>query len=169
DLDRILAVRPDHAEALRLREEVAARLTRQAEEAAARGERDEARALYRRAMAFAADDAELEAAVAALDEPPPPSTPPGVRTRPPAVTEDQEVVLSATLEPGVEVGARARPRFIVKRGSRQVGRAIDATLAEDGRTYEARYTFASAGTHRLIFRIGSGDDRIEMAIDVEVQ
>src|SRR5690606_11053634 len=30
-------------------------------------------------------------------------------------------------------------------------------------------TFASPGTHRVIFRIGSGDDRIEMAVDVEVQ
>ncbi|HEY8431319.1 MAG TPA: protein kinase [Sandaracinaceae bacterium] len=167
--DRILAVRPDHAEALRLREEVAERLSRRAREAAERGQREEARALYRRAMAFAADDAELEAALAALDEPPPPATPPGVRTRPAAVTEDREVVLSATLEPGVEVGERTRPRFVIKRGSRQVGRAIDATPTEDGRTFEASYTFASPGTHRVIFRIGSGDDRIEMAVDVEVQ
>ncbi|MCZ7685741.1 MAG: hypothetical protein M5U28_45960 [Sandaracinaceae bacterium] len=93
----------------------------------------------------------------------------GVRTRPVAVVERAEVVLSATLEPGVEPAPGARPRFVIRRGARQIGQPVEATATEDGRTYEAPYTFADAGTHRVLFQLGTGDDRVEMAVDVEVQ
>ncbi|HJL20023.1 MAG TPA: protein kinase, partial [Sandaracinaceae bacterium LLY-WYZ-13_1] len=166
--DRILEVRPEHGEARRLREEVASRLMRQAASEAERGDREAARATYRRALAFAADDAPIEEAVAALDEPAPTRPAPGVRTRPAHVVEDREITLVAVLEPDVEVGERTRPRFVLKRGRRQVGRSIEASLGEDGVSWEAAHTIARPGTYQLLFRIGRGSDRIERSADIEV-
>jgi hypothetical protein len=83
------------------------------------------------------------------------------------VIERSEIVLSAVLEPGVEVGARTRPRFVIKHNDRQVGQSVDATRADDG-SFEAQYTFTSSGTYHVLFRIGSGADRIEMSTDIEV-
>jgi hypothetical protein len=57
---------------------------------------------------------------------------------------------------------------VLKRGSRQVGRSIEATLAEDGRTYEATHTVSRPGTYRLFFRIGRGAGRIEESAELEV-
>ena len=167
--DRILAARPGHPEALRLRGEASRRLAQLAEQQADRGERDEAMASYRRALALTPDDAAVEAALAALLAPPAPRVTPGVRTRPALVLEGREITLSAVLEEGTEVGDRVRPRFVIKRGSRQVGSSIDAVLGEDGRTYEATTTIARTGAHRILFRLGSGTGRIEMDTQVEVQ
>jgi hypothetical protein len=166
--DRILALEPEHPEALRLREEAADALAARAREATERGDRDEARALYRRAMALRADDAALEAALAALDEPAAPPPEPGVRTRPAEVIEDREVTLVAVLEPDVDVGEREGPRFVLQRRRRRVGRSIPARLAEDGRTYEATHTVTRPGRYRLLFRIGRGADRIEREAELEV-
>lgn len=166
--DRILAVRPDHPEALRLREEVADRLVRQAEEAAERGEPDEARALYRRAKEFRADDTAIEEALLALDVPVEPPPAPGVRTRPPRVVEGQAITLVAVLE-DPDVGSREQPRFLLKRGGHQIGRSIEATRTEDGYGYEARTTIARAGTYQLLFRIGRGAGRIEQTAEIEVE
>ncbi len=166
---QILDARPDHAEALRMRSEVAGRVSRQAEAQAARGELEEARATYQRALLFSPGDSTITEAIAALDRPAAPSVPSGVRTRPMSVVENQQVTLSAVLEPNVEIGARTRPRFVIKRGDRQVGQSILATASEDGRTFEAMATFPSAASHTVIFRIGSGDDRIEMRTEIEVQ
>ncbi len=165
--DRMLRASPADPEALRLRREAARRLSRDAAAQADRGEREEAQATYRRALAFTPGDEEIEQALAALEEPPAPAVVPGVRTRPESVVDHDEIVLSAVLEPGVEIGARTRPRFVIKHGDRQVGRSIDATRTDDG-SFEASHTFTAAGTYRVIFRIGSGADRIEMTTNVEV-
>ena len=92
-----------------------------------------------------------------------------MRTRPAHVQEDQEITLVAVIEPDREVGERARPRFVVKRGRRQIGRSIEGSPDEDGvRTFTASHTFTRPGTYSLIFRMGSGADRIEMSTEVEV-
>src|SRR5690606_27897413 len=163
--DRILAADSDHAEGLRIRREAARRLAQDAAERAAAGARAEARALSRRALVLLPGEAELEAALRALERPAAPAEPPGVRTRPPVVVEDRPIVLSAVLEPGVEVDAR--PHFVVKRGSRTVERALEATRGAGG-AYEAAYTFSSAGNHQVLFRIGEGAERVEMRAQVEV-
>jgi serine/threonine-protein kinase len=167
--ERMLAARADHPEALRLREEVSRRLVRRASEEAERGRIDEAQALYRRALAFRPDDAEIRDAMAALTTPPEPAVPPGIRFQPEPVVERAVVTLTAVLAPGVQVGERTRPRFVIKRGDRQVGNSVEATPSADGRTYTASFTFPSAGTHRVIFRIGQGADRIELSTDLEVR
>ncbi len=167
--DRMLAAQADHAEALRLRQEVAARLVRRAAEHAERGQIEDARALYTRARAFRPGDADIQQALAALDQPAEPAVPAGVRAEPTPVVERVGTTLTVTLEPSVQVGARARPRFVIKQGSRQIGRSIDATLGSDGRTYTAQAVFPSDGTYRVFFRVGTGGDRIELSTDLEVQ
>lgn len=162
--DRILGVRPEHAEALRLRREARDRLVRAAEAE----EGDESRALYQRALRFAPHDPDIEAAIAALDEPPAPPVTPGVRTRPALVVEDQATTLVAALAPDTEVGERTRPRFVVRRGGRAVGRSIEATRGEDG-AYTAEHTFTRSGAHEVLFRIGRGSSRIEDSATVDVQ
>ncbi len=166
--DRVLEAHPGDPEAGRLRRMARDQLVTRAQERADEGARDEALALYRRALAFVAEDAPISAAIAALEQPPIAPPTPGVRTRPLLVTAGQEVTLVAVLEPGVEVGARTSPRFVVQRGGRQVGAAIPANRLEDG-TYEATHTIARSGAYRLLFRIGAGTDRVEMATDLEVR
>lgn len=166
--DRILAVDRDHPQALRIRSEAARRLARDAAQRADEGDREEARALYRRALVLLPGDESLEEALAALDAPAEATEPPGVRTRPPIVIEDHPIVLSAVLDASVELGARTRPHFVVKRGHRTIERALDATPSEDGLRYEAAYTFASAGRHDVYFRVNDGDQRVEMTTEVEV-
>ncbi len=167
--DRILGARPAHAEARRLRAEAARRLMQEAARQLEDGDRDAARATYLRAQALTPEAPAIEDAIAELDAPPPPPAPPGVRTRPAHVQEDQEITLVAVIEPDREVGERARPRVVVKRGRRQIGRSIEGSPDEDGvRTFTASHTFTRPGTYSLIFRMGSGADRIEMSTEVEV-
>ncbi len=165
--DRMLRVSPDDPEARRIRRDAADRLAHDAESQADSGEREQALQTYRRALAFVPDDDDIQRAIAALEAPPPPEVHPGVRTLPEAVVDHEEVTLSAVLDPEVEVGARSRPRFLVKRGSRQIGRSIEAHRADDG-SYQATHTFTVPASYRVIFRIGTGTDRIELSSDVEV-
>jgi len=167
--DRILAERPEHAEARRLRSEAARRLMQDAARLVEQDDREAARALYLRAQALTPEAAAIEEALAELDAPPVPPAPPGVRTRPAHVQEGDEITLVVVLEEGVELGERTRPRFVVKRGRRQIGRSIEAQPDEDGeRTFTASHTFTRAGTYTLLFRAGSGAERVEMETEVEV-
>ncbi|MCA9604096.1 MAG: protein kinase [Myxococcales bacterium] len=165
--DRVLEAHPGDPEAGRLRRLARDQLVARAE--AQSEARDEAIALYRRALAFVGEDAAITAAIEALESPPAPPPTPGVRTRPQLVTAGEAITLVAVLEPGVEVGARTNPRFVVQRGGRQVGSAIPATLLEDGTAYEATHTITRSGSYRLLFRVGAGADRIEMQTDLEVR
>lgn len=166
--DRILGEHPDHPDAVSLRRIVRDRLVEQAEERAEEGEREEAIALYRRALTFGAGDAAIDEAIQALNEPEVPPPIPGIRTRPIHVVERHEVTLVAVLADHVDVGERDNPRFVIKRRNRQIGRSVAATLAEDGVSYEATHTIVRPGTYRLIFRIGAGRDRIEESAEIEV-
>ena len=167
--DRILEESPGHPEAVRLRRAARDALVGQAEEQVEAEERDAALALYRRALAFVSEDTQIEEAIAELEAPVTPPPTPGVRTRPLLVLEGQEITLVAVLEADAELGERDNPRFVVQRGSRQVGRSISATLLEDGTAYEATHTFSRPGTYRLVFRIGRGTDRIERTAQLEVR
>ncbi len=165
--DRILEASPGHPEAIRLRGVAHDHLVAEAEERAEEGERDAAIALYRRALSFVAGDPSIDRAITALEEPVAPPPPPGVRTRPLLVIEDREVTLVAV--PSSDVGDRTEPQFVLRRGRHQVGRPIPASLADDGRTYEATHTIRRPGTYRLVFRIGAGPDRIEESAELEVR
>ena len=164
--DRILAIEPANAQARRLRSEAARRLASDAVARASAGERDAAQALYRRALVLLPGDEEIEAALGALEAPPAPAVPPGVRTRPPIAVQGEPIVLSAALDPSASE-VDARPHFVIKRGSRTLERELEASRAEDG-SYEASYTFASAGSHAIVFRVGTGAEQIEMTLDIEV-
>lgn len=163
--DRILAVDPEHVEAKRIRHEAARRLAQDAAARARADERDEAIALYRRALVLNPGDEELESALAQLEEPPVPALSPGLRTDPPVVVEKRPVLLSAVLEPGVTVDGK--PHFVIERGGRTLERALEAIADESG-AYVAAYTFSSPGTYRIRFRIGEGAARIEMREQVRV-
>jgi serine/threonine-protein kinase len=167
--DRVLAAHPGDPEAGRLRRLARDQLVERAREQAAAGERDQALALYQRALVLAPGDAVVTSAIETLERPPAPPPTPGVRTRPQLVTAGQPVTLVAVLDSGTEVGARTSPRFVLQRGGRQVGAAIDAALVADGTAYEATSTIQRAGSYRLLFRLGSGNDRIELATDLEVR
>ncbi|MCB9593841.1 MAG: serine/threonine protein kinase [Sandaracinaceae bacterium] len=166
--DEVLAAHPQDPEAGRLRRLARDQLVERARERAGAGERDEALALYRRAAAFVTEDAAIAAAIEALESPPVNPPTPGVRTRPQLVTAGEEITLVAVLEPGTEIGDRTSPRFVIQRARRQVGSAIEATRLEDG-SYEATHTISRSGTYRLLFRIGSGTNRIEQSADLEVR
>jgi serine/threonine protein kinase len=166
--DRILEHDADNAAARTLRDDAAARLVREARAQAEGGERDEARATYTRALAFRPDDAAILSARTALEEAPPAEVPPGVRTTPLHILEGQPVTLSAVLQADAEIGARTQPRFVLRRGEDRVGGVIVAIPMEGGRSFQAQHTFESTGRYRLVFRIGSGADRIEMSTDIEV-
>jgi len=165
----ILAAEPGHADALALRRDARDALVERAQSRAEAEERDQAIALYRRALAFEVEPAPIEEAIAVLEEPPEPPPTPGVRTRPALVIEDRGITLVAVLEPGTELGERGRPRFVLKRGRRQVGRSIDATRQEDALVWEAHHTITRPGRYQLVFRIGTGAQVIERSIELEVQ
>jgi eukaryotic-like serine/threonine-protein kinase len=165
--ERILAHDRRNREALRLRDEAADRLADEAEAQAERGERDEARATYRRALVLRPGDDALEAAIASLDVPVEPAIPAGIHTRPERVVEDAETTFVAVLEPGVQIGARARPRFVLKRTNQRLA-IVDATPSADGRSFEATHRIATPGSYRIFFRIGDGPSRIELSADLEV-
>ncbi len=162
--DRILAERPGHPEATRLRQEAATRLARRAEGAA----RDEARALYERALRLQPGDEAITAALAALDAPPAPRVTPGVRTRPTLVIAGRTVTLEAGLAEGETVPDGGRPRFVIQRNRRSIGSSIEASPEEGGRSFQAEHRFGRAGTYEVVFRAGSGADRIEHRATVEV-
>lgn len=166
--DQVLGERPEHPEARRLRQVARDRLVRQAEQRAADDDREGALALYRRAHRFVDRDEAIDAAIAELSEPEVVPPTPGVRTRPMHVIENAEITLVAVLAADVEVGQRESPRFVLQRGSRQIGGSIAAALSDDGVSYEATHTIARAGTYRLIFMLGATADRIEESTELEV-
>jgi serine/threonine protein kinase len=166
--DRILDAEPDDAEAERLRRQSADRLAHDAAAAAARGDRDAARALYERALRFRPGDTEITAAIAELTEPATPEALPGVRARPVSVVEGRAITLVAVLQPGDEAGARAEPRFVIRRAGESRNTTVFAAATEEPRTFEAQHTFPSPGSYEVVFRLGSGADRIEMTATIEV-
>jgi len=166
----ILAAEPGHEDALALRREARDALVERAAERAEGDEREQAIALYQRALAFDVETGPIEEAIAELEEPPEPPPTPGVRTRPALVIEDRGITLVAVLEPGTELGDRERPRFVLKRGRRQVGRSIDARRPDDDAlVWEANHTITRPGRYQLVFRIGAGARVIERSVELEVQ
>ncbi|MFK7985160.1 MAG: protein kinase [Sandaracinaceae bacterium] len=164
----ILEAEPEHAEARRMRAEVASRLARLAASELESGRAEQAQATYRRALAFTPGDAALQAALEAAEIPMEPPPPPGLRVRPTHVVEGREVTLVAVLEPGIELADDPEARFQIRRGSRRVGRSIPATLSEDGHSWEAAHTIARSGDYFLTFRIGRGREVTEQRVALEV-
>jgi hypothetical protein len=165
--DQMLAERPNDPDALRLRRSASQHLAEDARTLAAQGERARALDTMRRALALAPEDEALRRAVAELEQPPGPTE--ASLAVSPSPVAGEPVILTAIMPAGVRFTATDRPRFVVKRDGRRVGRLTDATQGADEHTWIASYVFAAAGRHEVQFHGGEGDDSLRVSVEVDVE
>ncbi|GAB4201109.1 MAG: hypothetical protein OHK0013_12740 [Sandaracinaceae bacterium] len=163
---QMLAERPSDPDALRLRRSAAQHLAEDARALATQGERARALATMRRALALVPDDEALARAVAELEAPPGPTT--ASLAVSPSPVAGEPVILTAIMPAGVRFGSTDRPRFVVKRDGRRVGRLTDATQGADEHTWIASYVFSAPGRYEVQFHGGEGDDSLRVSIEVDV-
>jgi serine/threonine-protein kinase len=164
---QMLAERPNDADALRLRRSAASHLADDARQASAAGRREEAIAILRRAIVLTPGDEALQRTLTELERPPGPSEA-SLAIAPAAPIAGEPVLLSAVVPASVQVGPDDRPRFVILRDGRRVGRRADATPGADAHTWIASYVFALSGRHEVQFHVGQGDESLRVSVEVDV-
>jgi serine/threonine-protein kinase len=168
----MLSERAEDQDALRLRRSAASRLLERAQGAMREGHRQDAIALQRRALVLVPDDPDIARALAELERPPGPSEP-TLRVAPDPVA-GESVVFTAVLPSSMALEVTDRPRFVIVRDGRRVGRRVDAMIGPSQGTppgptsWVASYTFAQPGRYTIQFHGGEGTDSLRVALDVEV-
>jgi serine/threonine protein kinase len=166
--ERLLHLRPDHPDAIRIRRSAFERLL--AEAAEAEGARDRAAALdrYRRALVFVEDEPRAQAAIARIEQEqavPPRVAGIGVAPDPRA---GEPVMLTATIAEDVTLERVDRPRFVIVRGQRRIAGPIVAAPGATPGTWSASYVFTAAGRHRIKFVGGEDTDEDQYQLTTEI-
>lgn len=162
---QMLAERPSDPDALRLRRSAANHLALRAQAASSAGQRDEAIALQRRAVALVPGDTEAARVLAMLEQPPGPTE--ASLTVVPAPTVGESVIFTAELPIAQTLSLTDQPHFVVVRAGR-VLRRIDATAGAADHSWIASYAFTASGRHTVQFRGGGGDGTLRVEADVDV-
>jgi len=162
----MLSERANDPDALRLRRAAARRLAERAQGASREGHREEALALQRRVIVLLPGDEEATRVLAELERPPGPTE--SSLTVAPDPVAGESVVFTAILPAAVTLAITDRPRFVVLRDGRRVGRRIDATSGPDPNSWVASYAFAQPGVYDIEFRGGEGDGSLRASTEVEV-
>ena len=171
----MLADRANDPDALRLRRSAAARLAERAQGASRDGRREDAIALQRRAIVLVPHDEEAVRVLAELERPPGPTEP--TLTVVPAPTAGESVIFTAVLPMRITLQPTDRPRFVILRDGRRVGRRVDATIGPSSQqgaqptgptSWIASYTFAQPGHYTVQFHAGDGEGSMRVALEVDV-
>ncbi|MBX7194107.1 MAG: protein kinase [Sandaracinaceae bacterium] len=164
---QMLAERPSDPDALRLRRSAATHLAEHAQDAAREGHREDAIAFQRRAIALVPDDEEARRVLTELERPPGPTEP--SLTIVPAPIAGESVIFTAVLPATTTLAITDRPRFVILRDGRRVGRRVDATAGTGANSWIASYAFAQPGHYTVQFLGGEGQSALRAAQEVDVQ
>lgn len=163
---QMMAERPQDPDALRLRRAAARRLAERAQDAARAGRRDEALALQRRVLVLLPGDEEARRALLDLERPPEPRA--ATLTVAPPPVAGASVVLTAVLPPERTLALTDRPRFVVVRDGRRVGRPIDATAGAEPHSWVGSFAFPQPGRYEVQFHGGQEGETLRASTQVEV-
>ncbi len=163
--DQLLAGRPDDPDALRLRRAAFGRLAHRARVASEAGEREQAAALYRRALVFVPDDAEATQRLEELSRPAEPAVVTLVVA--PSPVAGAPVTFSAEAPEALRAALADHPQFVVLRAGRVV-RRLDATPGASEHQWVASYAFTTAGAHTVQLRAGAGEGTVHAELEVDV-
>ncbi|MBN8617241.1 MAG: hypothetical protein J0L92_42065, partial [Deltaproteobacteria bacterium] len=163
---RMLAERANDPDALRLRRSAANRLADRAQQASREGHREEAIALQERALALVPGDDTMTRALAELRVPPGPSEP-TLSVQPDPIA-GESVIFTAVLPRAISLAITDRPRFVIVRDGRRVGRRVDATAGTSENSWMASYAFAQPGHYTVQFHGGDGEGSMRVAAEVDV-
>ncbi len=163
---RMLGERPNDPDALRLRRSAATRLAERAQAASHEGHREDAIALQERALVLVPGDDALTRTLTELRVPPGP-TEPTLSVLPDPIA-GESVIFTAVLPRAITLAITDRPRFVIVRDGRRVGRRVDATAGTSENSWMASYAFVQPGHYTVQFHGGDGEGSMRVAAEVDV-
>jgi serine/threonine protein kinase len=164
--DTMIAANATDADALRIRRSAADALVAEGDHERDGGHPDLARERYESALAYVADHHDARERIQVLD------TPVVHRTESiivsPSPVAGEPVILTATTAEGHPIADADRPRFVILRDRRRVGRAVETAPTGIEGTYSATYSFSLPGAYTIEFRSGDGAAAYVFTTSVDV-